>query len=53
MINTDQTISLVIAKAEELNTDMKFIGQMASVSFASLGDDILDLKNIMILNYFS
>ena len=36
----------VIAKTEDLNEDMKFIGQMVNVSFtASLGDDEILVKN--------
>ena len=30
---------LVIAKTEELHTDMKFIGHLANVSFKSIGEN--------------
>ena len=44
-------ISLVIAKTEELDNDMKFIGQMANVTFATnLGVNVFVLQEF---RYFS
>ena len=51
MASDTNYVLLVIAKTEELDNDMKFIGRMANVSFATnLGDDVFVLQDF---RYFS